>query len=399
MWQSYSCWFTLFVGCSFGQLRAAEIDYAQAVQPIFEQHCTKCHGEKKKMGKLRLHTAQEIQAKQASDDHLLVAGKPEESELYQRLILPVGHKKLMPKKADPLPKEKIELIRLWIEQGARFELAASTSPTPGSDKPEPKEEQKKIPLPEVEAADQEAIERLAATGAQVAPLFAKSSLLQVSFALRSDPATDADVAQLAEVGIQTYALNLAGAQLSEKGLAVLLQLPNLAQLHLEKSSITDSGLASVSQLANLQYLNLYGTNITDAGLQHLPGLDTLRNLYLWETKVSYAAARDLEKKIPGLHVNLGFDHPEVARRRLTKQIAQAEQKAKEAVTETEKLAAQLAAATKSSGNSAKQLAEYKKELAALNEPEAEEKAGGGNEKEAEEKKEAGAQASPNDKTD
>ena len=48
-----------------------------------------------------------------------------------------------------------------------------------------KEEPKKaveIPLPKVSAAPKEALDKLTAAGAQVMPLFADSSLLQVSFA-------------------------------------------------------------------------------------------------------------------------------------------------------------------------------------------------------------------------
>ncbi len=165
---------------------AANVDFEKQIQPIFLEHCAGCHGEKKRLGKMRLHTPAEIQKKAAADEHLLVAGKPQESELYQRLVLPADHKKRMPKKADPLAKEKIELIRLWIEQGASF-TAATLPENPAREK---------LPLPEVQPADNAAIEQLQATGSQVSNLFAKSPLLQVSFALRSSPTGDADVALL-----------------------------------------------------------------------------------------------------------------------------------------------------------------------------------------------------------
>jgi mono/diheme cytochrome c family protein len=346
-------------------LPAANVDFAKQVLPVFQQHCIGCHGKDKAMGKLRLHTVQDIQAKQAEDDHFLIAGKPNESELYERLVLPAEDKKRMPKKADPLPKEETELIRLWIEQGAVFAVAANVAPQP---KPETKKPaaRKPLPLPKVESADAAAVEKLTAAGALVGPLFGNSPLLRVSLAMRDEPATDQELALLAGVGSQIYELNLAAAQVSDKGLATLAQLPNLSRLHLEKSSVSDSGLAALAKLARLEYLNLYGTSITDAGLKHLHGLQNLSNLYLWQTKVSYDAAMALEQKIPGLTVNLGFDHPEVVRRRITKELEQAEKQAKEAADAATKLKQEFEAATKTNEAAAKRLEELKKQLEDLN---------------------------------
>lgn len=55
-----------------------------------------------------------------SDKPAIVAGVPAKSELY-RLVTTTDEDDRMPKKADPLPREKIETIRKWIEQGARFD--------------------------------------------------------------------------------------------------------------------------------------------------------------------------------------------------------------------------------------------------------------------------------------
>ena len=117
---------------------ADPVDFEKQILPIFMEHCAGCHGEEKGSGKLRLHTVKTIQEKLAADEHLLVAGKPDESDIYKRLVLPADDKKRMPKKADPLPKEKIDLIRLWIEQGATAIIVAAVT-----DKPAPAEEMPK----------------------------------------------------------------------------------------------------------------------------------------------------------------------------------------------------------------------------------------------------------------
>ncbi len=334
---------------------AANVDFEKQIQPIFLEHCAGCHGEKKKLGKMRLHTPAEIQNKIAADEQLLIAGKPQESELYQRLVLPAVHKKRMPKKADPLAKEKIELIRLWIEQGVSFPAATVAKKAP----------REKLSLPEVPPADDGAIEQLQATGSQVIHLFANNPLLQVSFALRDSPTGDAEVAHLSAVAEQVYALNLAGSQVSNEGLAVLTNLKNLGRLHLENSTVTDAGLSHIAKLERLEYLNLYGTGITDAGIAQLKGLKHLENLYLWKTKVSYDAAMELEKQIPGLKVDLGYDHPVIARMRLTKQMERAQAQVKDAAASALEAKQKWEQAKQNADAARKRRAEIQKELKAL----------------------------------
>src|SRR4051794_29137642 len=181
-----------------------KVDFAKQIQPILSENCAKCHGEKRASGKLRMHTAAALKEKWDTEKGLIVAGKPEESELYKRLVLPKDDKKRMPKGGEPLAKEKIELIARWIKQGAVLPVIAAVATTPAvppkaanSAAAPKKEEPKKpaeVPLPKVSPAPKEAIEKLSATGAQVMPLFTDSSLLQVSFAHRGSPAGDAEVA-------------------------------------------------------------------------------------------------------------------------------------------------------------------------------------------------------------
>ena len=92
---------------------ADPIDFAARIQPIFAARCVGCHGAEQQMGKLRLDAADQIAAF-GEKDELLVAAKPEESELFRRITLPADDKKRMPKGGDPLTAEEIELIRQWI---------------------------------------------------------------------------------------------------------------------------------------------------------------------------------------------------------------------------------------------------------------------------------------------
>jgi hypothetical protein len=358
-------------------LRAEEkVNFETQIQPIFMQHCAGCHGEKMAAGKLRLHTVAGIQEKWKADAHLIVAGEPEKSELYERLVLPADDKKRMPKKADPLPKETTDLIARWIKEGATLpgeppapeqkpaEAAPAEKPAEATAAANPAE----LPLPEVSPAPKEAIDALTAAGAQVMPLFAESSLLQVSFAHRSEPAGDAEVALLSGVAEQVYALNLAGSKPTDAGLAPLAGLKNLSVLHLERSTVTDGGLAHVAGLANLQYLNLFATGITDEGLKHLANLKHLQRLYLWQTQASYDAAMAMEKATPGLVVNLGYNHPQVVRVRLTKELEVVKKQTEEAKAEEAKAQQQLDAAKKNAETVNARLAEIEKQLKELDAP-------------------------------
>ena len=356
-------------------LAEEKVDFAKQVLPILQEHCSKCHGEKKAAAKLRVDNAAGIKEKWDADKKLIVAGKPEESELYERLVLPAGDKKLMPKGGAPLAKDKLDIIARWIKEGAVLPLVAAAAapaapPTPAAapadaaKKVEPKK-RVELPLPKVDPASKEALDKLSAAGAQVMPLFADSSLLQVSFAHRSTPAGDAEIALLAGVADQVYALNLADSKMTDAGMQTLSKLKNLAALHLERSAVTDAGLASVAGLSNLQYVNLYGTGITDAGVNSLKGVKNLHSLYLWQTKVSYDVAMGLEKDIPGLQVNLGYNHPVVMKNRLTKELESSKKQAEEAKAELAKVQAQFDAAKKNADSSTAHVAEIEKQLAEL----------------------------------
>jgi hypothetical protein len=219
--------------------------------------------------------------------------------------------------------------------------------------------------PAVEPASPQTLDELAAAGVQCYQLYAESPLLQVSFAGDAKPSGEAPMALLAKIAEQIYSLDLASLQVSDQGLAVLSQLKNLTQLHLEKSQVTDSGLAPLTQLHRLQYLNLYGTSISDAGLVHLRELKQLKKLYLWKTAVSYEAAMALEKQIPGLRVNLGYDHPGVVRKRLTDALERVQKETQEHSVQESRLQQELESARQANQATQKRLKEIQNELDSL----------------------------------
>ena len=92
--------------------------FEKDILPVFKQSCVKCHGKEKPKGKFRLDTFAELQ-KGADGESVITAKKPDESSLYELINLPVSDEERMPKKGDSLSKPVIDLVRRWIEQGAK----------------------------------------------------------------------------------------------------------------------------------------------------------------------------------------------------------------------------------------------------------------------------------------
>ncbi|MEZ5305307.1 MAG: c-type cytochrome domain-containing protein [Verrucomicrobiales bacterium] len=98
---------------------AGAVDFAKDIQPILEVNCVKCHGPDKAKGELRLDT-KELTLQGGDAGPSVVAGKPDESPLWERVILPADHDDIMPPKGDPLTKPQQEALRAWIAEGAAW---------------------------------------------------------------------------------------------------------------------------------------------------------------------------------------------------------------------------------------------------------------------------------------
>lgn len=105
-----------FISCKhetkFSELR--EVSFSKEIAPIVNSNCTfsGCHGDTAfREFKLTSH-AGVINAG-------VSAGAPEKSELYQ-VIKTLNEERVMPRKPyDPLSEKQIQLIYVWIGQGAK----------------------------------------------------------------------------------------------------------------------------------------------------------------------------------------------------------------------------------------------------------------------------------------
>src|SRR5689334_21746944 len=102
---------------------APKVDFVRDVQPIFKASCLECHGARKPKASFRLDS--KVHAlKGGIGGKAILPGKGAESPLI-KLLLSTDPDERMPRKADPLPKAKIDLLRAWIDQGAEWPDSAS----------------------------------------------------------------------------------------------------------------------------------------------------------------------------------------------------------------------------------------------------------------------------------
>jgi hypothetical protein len=129
LWIAVSFLALLFVGTARGDEardvqksgRTPPVNYARDVRPILSDNCFACHGpddQKRKAG-LRLDTKDGAFTKLKSGGVAVVAGKPDESDLVDRIETDDPELRMPPRKSGKqLTSAQIAVLRRWVEQGA-----------------------------------------------------------------------------------------------------------------------------------------------------------------------------------------------------------------------------------------------------------------------------------------
>lgn len=94
---------------------APEVRFNRDVRPILAGKCFKCHGSDLKKGGLDLQTFAT-----ATQGKAIVPGSARTSLLLERVTMHDGPER-MPPKGDRLTKQQVEMLRAWIDQGAKYE--------------------------------------------------------------------------------------------------------------------------------------------------------------------------------------------------------------------------------------------------------------------------------------
>lgn len=104
---------TFTFALSIGTTEGTDI-FVERVAPIFQQKCLSCHNDVDHKGGFSLQSRQSAFA-----DGFIEAGSAANSH-FVAVITPVDGKAEMPKNASPLSNNEIQIIREWIEAGAKW---------------------------------------------------------------------------------------------------------------------------------------------------------------------------------------------------------------------------------------------------------------------------------------
>lgn len=348
--------------------------YSEYIHPILEKSCNECHNENKIKGKLRMDTHDLLMAgSDGSDYPTVVPGDSDESELIVRVTLDKDDDEFMPPKGDGLTADEINLLKLWIDAGAKTDITVSqlgddpailttiavvealiageevadiveeVSWTSVWDGLSPEEQEARLAKLNTEA------EQL---NFSVMPVSAEDSRLHVNVLNGASEFGDEQLKLLEPVAERVLWLNLAKSQITDEGLDTVSKMRGLEKLHLENTKVTDAGIAKLTPLKELQYLNLYSTEVSNTIFESLKQLPNLRKLYVWQTKVDPDEARRYEESV-NLQINTGIDLEKAAEEaRAAKAAAEAEEAKKKAEEEAKKKALAEAAAKKKAAEEA-----------------------------------------------
>jgi hypothetical protein len=164
---------------------ADRVEFNRDIRPLLSDHCYACHGpdKLKRKASLRLDTEDGIASQ-------LVAGKPAESELFKRISAADVKERMPPRSGRPLTAAQVEVLRRWIEQGAKWQKHWAFIPPQRPTIPEVRGQESGVRNP----IDNFIIARRQAAGLTGSPEAEKTTLLRrVTLDLSGLPPTPAEV--------------------------------------------------------------------------------------------------------------------------------------------------------------------------------------------------------------
>ncbi|MEM7384768.1 MAG: DUF1553 domain-containing protein, partial [Verrucomicrobiota bacterium] len=101
---------------------SGRVDFEESIRPLFNRHCTKCHGGVKQAGGVSFIYRERALGKGDSGRTIVRPGDPADSELIHRITTRDRDDRMPPVEESPegLAEEEIALLQKWIEQGAEW---------------------------------------------------------------------------------------------------------------------------------------------------------------------------------------------------------------------------------------------------------------------------------------
>ncbi len=99
---------------------AEPVSFSASIAPLLLENCQGCHGAKKAEGSYRVDTFELAVGEGDSGSVGFLAGSLDESEAFRR-ILSDDVEERMPLERDALSPHQVELLRRWIDEGAKYD--------------------------------------------------------------------------------------------------------------------------------------------------------------------------------------------------------------------------------------------------------------------------------------
>jgi mono/diheme cytochrome c family protein len=216
------------------QAKTPPVEFNRDIRPILSNNCFTCHGPDKDLRKAKLRLdVEEVALADRGGYRVIVPGKPDDSELIHRITAKDRTERMPPPKTNKqLSAREIDLLRRWIEQGAKWQGHWSLITPKRSALPQVAD--RKWP---VNAVDHFILARLEQEGLRPSPETDRRTLIRrLSFDLRGLPPTPEEVdAFLADSSPKAYEL------LVERLLASPHYGERLAQYWLDVVRYADTG--------------------------------------------------------------------------------------------------------------------------------------------------------------
>ncbi len=102
---------------------AEPVDFGRTIRPLLAEKCFQCHGldAETRETDLRLDTKDGLFAEVDSGGVAIVPGDSSKSVVFERLVSDDSDLRMPPADSKQLTREEIELVKLWIEQGAKWQ--------------------------------------------------------------------------------------------------------------------------------------------------------------------------------------------------------------------------------------------------------------------------------------
>ncbi|WP_010135431.1 c-type cytochrome domain-containing protein, partial [Ochrovirga pacifica] len=280
--------------------------YKIHIQPILDAKCVSCHNTDKPKGGLDMSSIVAIN-KGGKHGGLWVAHQPEKSLFLERVHLPLEHKKHMAPDGKPqLSKEEIQLLTVWIQQGANdtVHLATLEDANPLkkliSTKWIKKENE---PVYEFDYAATETLEQLQGSPyISIQPKSASSPALDATI-LGGSAYHAENLKSLLAVKEQIVSLNLSNLAVTDADMQLVKEFVNLEKLWLNFTDITSKGLMEIVSLEHLKMLSAAGTALDNESIESFKKIAELATLCVWDTPID---KEKLAAELPTVRLEKGI---------------------------------------------------------------------------------------------